>query len=186
MQQAVCSSISLHFPPLPTSTQNTTQGRGIITQQRGRTEASGRKSGHYLKQEGKSSSRRRRRRRGRRRRGRRRREEEGKRDAKQAGMTHTCPYQTENVCGKPPSYPASQDTLAQVEDATAWMLTGACGLVPARDDGKWGAGKHVIIAGSHRSCGPPCGVICHAHVLFIRSVTRWCIRKLIASKMESH
>lgn len=30
-------------------------------------------------------------------------EEEKKQEAKHAGMTHTWPYQTENVCGKPPS-----------------------------------------------------------------------------------
>lgn len=54
-----------------------------------------------------------------------------KQEAKHAGTTHTWPYQTENVCWKPPSYAASQDTLAQVEDATTWTLVGAWGLVPA-------------------------------------------------------
>lgn len=53
-----------------------------------------------------------------------------KQEAKHAGMTHTWPYQTENVCWKPPSYPTSQDTLAQVEDTATWMLVGAWGLVP--------------------------------------------------------
>lgn len=45
-------------------------------------------------------------------------------------MTYTGPYQTENVCSKPPSYPGSQETLAELVDADTWTLVGACGLVP--------------------------------------------------------
>lgn len=45
-------------------------------------------------------------------------------------MTYTGPYQTENVCSKPPSYPGSQETFAELVDADTWTLVGACGLVP--------------------------------------------------------
>lgn len=44
--------------------------------------------------------------------------------------TYTGPYHTENVCSKPPSYPGSQDTLAEVVEGNTWILPGACGLVP--------------------------------------------------------
>lgn len=50
--------------------------------------------------------------------------------AKHAGMTHRAPYQTENVCSNPPSYPDSQVTLAVFMDTTTRTLEGACGLVP--------------------------------------------------------
>lgn len=53
-------------------------------------------------------------------------------DLKLNKSTHTGPYHTENVCSKPPSYPGSQDTLAEVVEGNTWILPGACGLVPKR------------------------------------------------------
>lgn len=44
--------------------------------------------------------------------------------------TYTGPYQTEKVCSKPPSYPGSQETLAEVVETETWTLAGAWGLVP--------------------------------------------------------
>lgn len=53
-------------------------------------------------------------------------------DLKLNKSTHTGPYHTEKVCSKPPSYPGSQDTLAEVVEGNTWILLGACGLVPEK------------------------------------------------------